>query len=1413
MGLIKELSRPFIALAKAILSAIKTITKSVYGALKQLGTALWRLMTAIYRVVVVDFLWRAMFQPTGIIGANIFVVMLKGIYYGAFLEERIMRDGFFQTPHETYHSWLPLKRFQPPLVIQRLLGAFVGLVIGLRGLLDIGSVVAAGIWYGGFPEKIRIWNTFPLSDLSETRVFHSPLSRLLGTIIGFGIGLRCVFQMLILFPVAAWKGALNSSTSADPPAALFVDRSQPGPNDHLLAKLIGLTLGVILGWRRIINWIIYLAFYIPLVEVLFHFGLGAFDGAVPIPAFILPHIYIRPTKFIRNDEAKNVDKLKWYQRESYFFGAVTVGLLLGWTNLILLFMTVPEIIFRTVWYFFLGAWFGIAPISCHIRDGVFAVPGSRTDIYNTTMKRAIGGWFGASICGFLVGWRGILNLLFSVPKLAWRGPFEMNFATSFASPMSANIVTLTPQAEDLPPAYSEQPGPTETSLSSTSYPATLIGQIIAFLFGIVLGYRNWIRLFTFCLGWTAYGFKWIILGIWYGSSPVFFHCADGLFSEPSPDLFSTKGRLILARFGSMFGLIVGYRSISNFLSMIPRAAWYGPFFHPKIFSGSIITRPESKVCVSSTGRVFGGVFGLGMGWRAYTDILVFVVSLVAVSVFSFGTATIDQAGLAAKSFAHGLIYGIWNGSIVIDEGFINPLPVESESAQKHLQWAVSSGSLFGFVIGLRNLWNCLLILLYASWLGFNPKSLHNADGFFPAPKEYKSIATKWFSVPLSFGIGWRNVLNVLTTIPFCIWYGAFPHELHCDDGYLPNPGVSYEPPSYSVATLKDRETSLTSPTHLNRPDEAASSISISPVNAESHSPPVLSPSLPVYKSNMTRLLGGSIFGLIFGLRVIINTVTIIPKGLWFGALPVVLHAHEGKLKPPNPECWRSGPAQFIMGSIFGAIIGFRCMCNILTMVPYAIWYGSVGDWFLGKVRYGGYLGPPSAPLVTPFGRLIGGIFGLVIGLRNIVDFCVMCIMCAWTILFDLGRGAWFGMHPMYLYHSDATIFSAPESNPYMALHAAFSPARPESQDPGCPLSKRQYDRLEKVLYSVRISVTYAGAFLLGLTVGVHFFFSCGEAFIKAALFGVWNKYMEPFYVVFGAPTIKFKSRTSYIAGVLLGFFGVGWFVVPECILQQLKVIFVGMDGLKSGDKGGIARRAVASSIILSLALGCVYSFNHTHDLNTATLVLYYVGCGLGTLIFIEAGLFNLFKWNWWSEALSNIFEISITIIGSAIYLPLWFVLIFVKKLYASIKNIYVFCAVSDGDRARIKVKALKALLRLLGGFTSLVFALVFTNYASLVVVWRIGIMITSFILGFDIVAILARLTISVRASSGPQKKDLLQLIETMQARNGSVNRVTPYGMPYLPELITPARLTKLDQLLSKAIWQLKYGFVTDQLKY
>jgi hypothetical protein len=231
--------------------------------------------------------------------------------------------------------------------------------------------------------------------------------------------------------------------------------------------------------------------------------------------------------------------------------------------------------------------------------------------------------------------------------------------------------------------------------------------------------------------------------IWHGALSTQLHThllADGWLPAPKYPLKTTLGRIV----GIFVGGIVGLRSIVQLPGVVLKSFWFGArphIFHMK--DGMLPTPPQEPLYKTLFGRILGHIVGFVIGFRAV---------LTALTVIPKGM----WLGVAPEWFD-------------IPDGILGPTDVGS--------WQSPAGRLFGIfggVVGLQLLVNVLSVVFRGAWLGVLPTSHYFKDGVLgPSQSSMVSLFGKLSGLVLGLGVGWRNLTDLVAVSGRSAWYGRW----------------------------------------------------------------------------------------------------------------------------------------------------------------------------------------------------------------------------------------------------------------------------------------------------------------------------------------------------------------------------------------------------------------------------------------------------------------------------------------------------------------------------------------------------------------------------------------------------------------------------------------------------------------
>ncbi|KAJ3095430.1 hypothetical protein HDU97_006923 [Phlyctochytrium planicorne] len=298
-------------------------------------------------------------------------------------------------------------------------------------------------------------------------------------------------------------------------------------------------------------------------------------------------------------------------------------------------------------------------------------------------------------------------------------------------------------------------------------------------------------------------FKFIALGFWYGAAPAKCHLRDGLFPEVKLDeeeLSKVGFEKACMSIGSVFALGIGLRAIINFLSMLPRAAWHGPFPPTWIVDDGFpfLTFPRRPL-ETIIAKVFGTLLGFGFGIRSYVKIL--GICLRGAWFGAFPALLTMKDGLLAEPRGEvyrtlcGLSAGWCCGLVVGWRSFVSFLTVVPKgiwlgvapeffkltdgwmTASDAGEWLSPFGrvtGICGIIVGLQFFCNCVFLCLHAMWVGCLPAKYFFIDGILGPPRKVmRSPIGIALGATLGIVFGWRNVVDFVLLGLRSAWYGQW----------------------------------------------------------------------------------------------------------------------------------------------------------------------------------------------------------------------------------------------------------------------------------------------------------------------------------------------------------------------------------------------------------------------------------------------------------------------------------------------------------------------------------------------------------------------------------------------------------------------------------------------------------------
>ncbi|KNE66076.1 hypothetical protein, variant [Allomyces macrogynus ATCC 38327] len=985
---------------------------------------------------------------TGVVGLRAILqamtLIIPGIWYGVLPRELSIKDA----------PWLCAKPKDWSSLGSQMFG-LLGLGVGVRFLVSVLVWIAACLWYGPNYHQLELleWPMRHLVKLLEVllccclclgQCLLSPVinqdlsdrdaeptwavSRAIG-VLGGGVGLRQWIQYITYVPVAAWYGGLANMTVAGYKLVRNPDRNAVPKSWG--ARALGLVFGLVLGLRNWIRLIAHLA-----IVVCIHgwavlrgawFGLGpavhCADGWIAAP---------KPERFPTESDSVS-------SRLAFYFGALTFGglglgiynwanmatvlplaafygsldlnisfgklkfkssrrtmktipgralgvvfgLVIGWRNVVQAICIAGFSVVLVAWYIARGAYFGLVP-SAHVRYGSLSKIVDPKSVYKSRVRRIWGGV--GSVLGLGIGWRWILNLGSAVLWCSWYGGtgWGLSERWSVLGPHRAGDA----EEADVPSRLD----PIRVVLSVPGLVAGWRVVVDALLSAIVLSYLTLASAIVRLgrgLVWATVNAKACAIhlgaGAWYGAAPSLFYCRDGLFGPPSIFIVTSSNVEFIRWAGSMFGLFVGWRNVLNTVSITLPAFWSGclpgnvllPDGILKSMSDDILAlhtivpeaesippspvppaAPEPKPSPPSSSSAAAVLTAVPLvdpppppppppPAAAHGD------APVPLKPRSPGTEMTTPLGRA-----FGLVFGLGIGfkrvldalSIMATGFWVGAAPnlLDNPDSPLHAHLGIVyeyqhwTGHLLGGIGGLGFGLRFWVLFIAAAakgmWYGVNPRAAHSVDRLLSVPS-----ATIWSNTNAAVvfgafgaGVGLRAVVNAVTVIPFAAWYGAVG-LWYLDDGILGKP---------------------------SKP--------------------------------MTTWLGrvfGVVFGLVVGLRTFVDVLAIMIQGFWWGCFPVELTLHDALLGGQLPAY--KVPSKVVRAfGVFGAVIGMRQVMVVVFYIPFAMWYGAYPEFFQLPEPFTFMNEDIWFNQTRVSSRILGAIFGGIIGVRLVLDFALMIIYSA-----------------------------------------------------------------------------------------------------------------------------------------------------------------------------------------------------------------------------------------------------------------------------------------------------------------------------------------------------------------------------------------------------------------------------------
>ncbi|KAJ3306784.1 hypothetical protein HDU76_004756, partial [Blyttiomyces sp. JEL0837] len=640
-------------------------------------------------------IWRAFLSPLGIAFIHIVVAFLKGSWYGPFGATTFIHDGLLGPPNIESLLTYPFEdSWAPPLSFILIVGIFTGLIFGIRTYVDLILLVLRGMWYGGFPELLNSPDGLFSELPADIPVYRTIWARLVGGVVGFGVGIRFVVNAIVM----AIKGICYGPF---PQEMHMVDGLLLSPGEIYQSKMgiaFGMIFGLGVGLYPCFNFLsavlkgvwfggfpelflkeqhfisigseeAYATVFGRVLGWIFGGGVGVFGIINAVLLVPCAFYYGATSTFYLKGGVLGPPRFPMRTIPGKIMGCI-FGLYFGFRNFldcILFFLThfwgycvniarfiarfldlIYEYVIlnlgRIAKFMLTGLWMGISPIECHLADGALPLPkpiplepGHET---LCKVSRFVG-----SLLALGVGYRSMINFATSIPKAMWQGVL----------PSQAFL-------EDGFPCYSKP----------TNYPLkTVTARVLGFFFGVIVGFR------TLC---NLPGF--IFRSMWFGAFPTLFNLQDGMLLAPTEPVYkSWYGHTA----GWIFGFVLGLRAMVSGLTVMPKGIWLGVFPEWLDMPDALLSPTEVGTWASPYGRAFG-IFGGIIGLQC------------VVNIFSV--------------ILRGAWVGILPKTAYLKDGVLGPPRAVMESPIGKLM-----GIIVGLCVGWRNLIDCLLLGFISSWYG------------------------------------------------------------------------------------------------------------------------------------------------------------------------------------------------------------------------------------------------------------------------------------------------------------------------------------------------------------------------------------------------------------------------------------------------------------------------------------------------------------------------------------------------------------------------------------------------------------------------------------------------------------------------------------------------------------------------
>jgi hypothetical protein len=479
--------------------------------------------------------------------------------------------------------------------------------------------------------------------------------------------------------------------------------------------------------------------------------------------------------------------------------AVFPGCILGWRNMINLFSLLP--------CFF---WYGAFPSFFVLSDA----PGELCECsfeWKSTWSRVL-----ALIFGAVIGVRFLLSIVCLCLSSVWLGPYPVIFQLrelqhiippKKVTPWKSQFTTilgivlglgvgarvLVQMFLYIPVAcwyggIGELQGAYRVKFKAINvenaalYPKSQIGRAMGFLFGFVLGGRNYLIVILSTIYVIISSLRWIMVGFFAGSHPNV-HCRDGILLPLDNEWYplnhkESEKRLEMKigfSLGALLSLGMGMYNWVNLLTVCIVASIYGPStinFPPPC------DKSDAPACEMTTipGKILGVILGVGLGfnnWIKLFSVICFHLALAIWCTFKggwFGFFPLVRA-------RHGLL-SPWTTPRFACLATIEENPKVESNRSKNVS-DIYSGSfamifgrfgsiLIGLVLGWRFFGDCFTSICRCAWYGGRSFALPlNKTILGKAPEWNDQDWVRWLLSMFGFFCGWRVIID--SFLFFVVW--------------------------------------------------------------------------------------------------------------------------------------------------------------------------------------------------------------------------------------------------------------------------------------------------------------------------------------------------------------------------------------------------------------------------------------------------------------------------------------------------------------------------------------------------------------------------------------------------------------------------------------------------------------------